>query len=85
MLVTAYFLVWILTEIRDYVLLVYSGYPILCEWEMLDLLIGTPITENPNPKDDPLWKGADPSLKGALILYKPYPYLSSITVRKTYE
>jgi len=55
MLVTAYFLVWILTELRDYVILVYSGYPILCEWEMLDLINGTPIMENPNPIGDPLW------------------------------
>jgi hypothetical protein len=49
MLVTTYFLVWILTETRNYILLVYMGSPIFCEWEMLNLIISTSVMGNSNP------------------------------------
>jgi hypothetical protein len=47
-----------------YILLVYIGSSILCEWEMLDLIISTPIMGNPNPNptrykiEQMHWRGA---------------------------
>jgi hypothetical protein len=93
MLIMVYFPVWILIEIKNYILLVYIGSLILCEWEMLNLINSTLVMENLNPNSTRYkikrctgrvhWTGALRVYRAYVLAYKNTSvYYLSLTYQK---